>query len=191
MDAVADSVVRWHRQDRPAYRGIYCQQFEEDLDRYAEIIGELRPPWIAEIGRAQGGTTAFLADMLGEIRDDGLVISIDITPPDRLPVVKSRVAYITASSSDVESIAAVRRASTTGRGIVLLDGDHSSAQVRAELDLYAEHAAYLIVEDTIMAHLGNQDGPHVALADWLPGHGEFSADPDPALTQHPGGWLRR
>jgi cephalosporin hydroxylase len=191
MTMVTDSVTRWLRPDRPSYRGIYCQQLEPDLERYVEVINELRPPWILEVGRADGGTTTLLADRLADVRDDGLVISVDILPPERIPVTRSRVLYLTASSTDTETVAAVHRAAVGGRGMVLLDGDHSSKQVTAELDLYADHADYLVVEDTIMRDLGEDDGPHIALDVWLSDHPEFVPDPDPVLTQHPGGWLRR
>jgi cephalosporin hydroxylase len=190
-DPVAASVARWREPHRPAYRGIYTQQLEPDLERYAEIIAELAPPFIVEIGRAEGGTAVWLADHLADANRDGVLVSIDILTPERLPPTLAKVIYITASSTDVEAIAAARDAAVGGRGLVLLDGDHSSAQVTRELAIYADLAAYLIVEDTIMGALGYDDGPHVALADWLPDHPEFVQDPDPILTQHPGGWLRR
>lgn len=185
------SVARWYRLDRPAYRGVYCQQLEDDLDRYAELIVELAPAFIVEVGRADGGTTMFLADKLGKVRPDGLLVSIDILPPARIPPTLAKVFYVTADSVSPEAISRVRHPASGARGMVLLDGDHSSAQVAKELDLYAPFADYLIVEDTIMRHLGNQDGPHIALDAWLPDHPEFAPDPDPNITQHPGGWLRR
>ena len=51
---------------------------------------------------------------------------------------------------------------------------------------------YEKLEDTLMEFLpGCGDGPHLALAKWLPAHQEFTADPEPVPTNHPGGWLRR
>jgi cephalosporin hydroxylase len=190
-DPVAASVARWREPHRPAYRGIYTQQFEPDLERYAEIIAELAPPFVAEIGRAEGGTALWLADQLAAANPDGVMVSIDILLPERLPPSEAKIVWITASSLDVEAIAAVRKAAVAGPGLILLDGDHTSEQVAAELAIYADMAAYLIVEDTIMGALGYKDGPHVALEAWLPDHPEFVPDPDPILTQHPGGWLRR
>lgn len=190
-DHLAACVRRWREPHRPAYRGIYTQQLEDDLERYAEIIAELRPPFIAEIGRAEGGTALWLADQLARANEHGVVVSIDIEPPARLPPSKTKTVYLTCSSVDVEAIAAVRQAAVAGPGLVLLDGDHASEQVLLELSIYAEMADYLIVEDTIMDALGYSDGPHVALDAWLPHHPEFVPDPDPILTQHPGGWLRR
>ena len=190
-DHIEASVARWREPHRPAYRGIYTQQLEPDLERYDEIITELVPPFIAEIGRAEGGTALWLADSLAKVNTDGVLVSIDIEPPARLPNSMAKIVYITASSTDVEAIAAVRQAAVGGRGLILLDGDHSYGQVIRELAIYADMAAYLIVEDTIMGALGYDDGPHVALEVWLPDHPEFVPDPDPILTQHPGGWLRR
>ena len=187
-DHIAASVARWREPHRPAYRGIYTQQLEPDLERYDEIITELVPPFIAEIGRAEGGTALWLADSLAKVNPDGVLVSIDIEPPARLPNSMAKTVYITASSTDVEAIAAVRQAAVGGRGLILLDGDHSYGQVIRELAIYADMADYLIVEDTIMGALGYDDGPHVALEVWLPDHPEFVPDPDPILTQHPGGW---
>jgi cephalosporin hydroxylase len=190
-DPVAASVARWREPHRPAYRGIYTQQLEPDLERYAEIIAELAPPFIAEIGRAEGGTALWLADHLAQANPDGVLVSIDIEPPARLPTTLAKVVYITDDSINRVAVDAVREAAVGGRGLILLDGDHSSYQVQVELESYADMASYLIVEDTIMAALGYDDGPHIALAAWLPDHPEFVVDPDPILTQHPGGWLRR
>ncbi len=192
MGTVTDaSVQRWYRPDRPAYRGVYTQQFEDDLDRYAELVAELAPPFIAEIGRAEGGTTLLLSDALHDANELGVVISIDIEPPTRMPLGRSQIVYITADSISDQALAAVRRAAVAGRGLILLDGDHTPAQVSRELTLYAPLASYLVVEDTIMRHLGDQVGPHTALDAWRPLHPEFVPDPDPPTTQHPGGWLRR
>lgn len=190
-DTIAASVARWREPHRPAYRGIYTQQLEPDLERYAEIIAELAPPFIAEIGRAEGGTALWLADQLAQANPDGVLVSIDILAPARLPTTLAKVVYITDDSINRVAVDAVREAAVGGRGLILLDGDHSSYQVQVELESYADMASYLIVEDTIMGALGYDDGPHVALAAWLPDHPEFVVDPDPILTQHPGGWLRR
>jgi cephalosporin hydroxylase len=191
ITVVNPSVTRWLQPDRPAYRGIYTQQFEDDLARYAELIAELEPPWIMEVGRHEGGTALFLADELAKVRPTALFISIDVTPPVRYPPTGVKVEYLTASSTYPTTITAVRAAAVAGRGMVLLDGDHRSEQVSRELAVYADLADYLVVEDTLMRHLGEDDGPHIALDGWLPEHPEFVSDIDPPLTQHPGGWLRR
>lgn len=175
----------------PHWRGIPCQQFAADLWRYAELLHELRPPWVLECGTADGGTALFLADVLAST-GTGYVISVDADPRP----VSTRHPWLTLLKGDAASpgvVAQVAERAGGARGLVLLDDDHSPAQVLAELDAYAPLASYLIVEDTLMGHLPQYggDGPHVALAEWLPGHPEFAPDPEPVPSNHPGGWLRR
>jgi cephalosporin hydroxylase len=184
---IAASVERWRRVDRPSYAGLPCQQFEEDLVRYAAIIHTLRPPWVIEVGRAQGGTARYLADHLQEARPGALFISIDVQPPGwQVP----NVIHLIGDSVNPGLLQQVMDLARGGRGLVLLDGDHSPDQVLTELIAYARLANYLVVEDTIMGALG-MAGPQVALEAWLPDHPEWVVDPDPPLTQHPGGYLRR
>lgn len=170
----------------PAYHGLICQQFQADMIRYVNVIDELAPPFIIEIGRALGGTALWLAHHAS----GGLVISIDPFPA---AVDHPNLLCIEASSTDPDTLARVHQLTGDERGFVLLDGDHDHRQVARELDVYAPLADYLVVEDTIMGDLPGMEsnGPHMALAGWLPAHPEFRADPDPFPTQHPGGWLRR
>lgn len=188
------NVAEWRRLfqeqpgERPHHRGIDCQQFAADLDRYTELVADLKPPFIVEIGRANAGTALYLADELAKVVPDGQVISIDIMGPQPA---HENITYIEGSSTSPLVFEAVRELAAGRRGLVLIDGEHSSAQVARELAVYADMADYLIVEDTIVEHLGWSDGPHIALVGWLMGHPEFTVDLDPAPTQHPGGWVRR
>jgi cephalosporin hydroxylase len=182
-------------QDWPTYRGIQCQQFPSDMARYADLIAELEPAFVVEVGRAFGGTALFLADELAKVNPAGRVVSIDPVPVTGLE--HRLLDLVVASSTDEAAITAVARASIAAsgrRGLILLDGNHSPATVADELYIYPRWADYLIVEDTIMRELPELfgDGPHVALKPFLEAHGEeWTVDPDPVPTQHPGGYLRR
>jgi cephalosporin hydroxylase len=176
------------RPRAPCWRGVPCQQFPSDLWRYAEILHELQPPWVLETGTADGGTALFLADHIGA---SGHVFSIDADPRPA-PAAHPRLTLLKGDVIHPAMVARVTALTAGGRGMVLLDSDHGSAHVAAELAAYAPLAAYLVVEDTLMGHLPQYaDGPHLALAEWLPQHPEFAADPEPVPTNHPGGWLRR
>ena len=189
--AIARSVAAWEQMRPLSWRGVPCQQFPSDMLRYAEILHELRPPWVIECGTADGGTALFLACVLESVR--GQVISIDKDPRPvavehpRLTLLKGDAAAPDVAAR-VRSIPAVR----ARRGVVLLDTDHTAAQVLAELAAYAAVADYLVVQDTLMGWLPQYpDNPQAALEQWLPGHPEFRQDEEPDPTNHPGGWLRR
>jgi cephalosporin hydroxylase len=190
-DGIARSVAAWQDMRPLGWRGHPCQQFPSDMLRYAELICELRPPWVLECGTADGGAALFLADMMDSVR--GHVISID-SDPRPVGVTHPRLTLLKGDAADpavmwrVAAIPAVKNR----RGLVLLDDDHSAAHVLAELDLWARHADYLVVQDTLMGYLPQYpDNPLVAVEKWLPEHREFEQDGDRIPTNHPGGWLRR
>ena len=175
----------------PPVDGHRCQQFTADMLRYAELIRVLRPPWVLECGTAEGGTALFLA-IKCQAAGAGPVYSIDNDP--RTPGIRHpQLVLLKGDALDPDVIARVtaRAAHLGGRGLVLLDDDHSSGHVLAELDAYGPLADYLICEDTLMEYLPYADGPHLALGKWLPQHPEFTPDPEPVPSNHPGGWLRR
>lgn len=192
-DGIRRAVGDWQRMwaRLPTWRSVPCQQFVTDLWRYAELICELRPPWVLECGTADGGPALFMADVCEAICY-GEVISIDADPrPVNVPF-HPRLMLLKGDAASPAMAGKVESATGPGRGLVLLDDDHSSGHVLAELELWGPRADYLICQDTIMQHLVQyDDGPWLALEKWLPGHPEFQADPDPDPTNHPGGWLRR
>jgi cephalosporin hydroxylase len=171
--------------DRAFYQDRELLQFQSDLARYVDLINELEPTFVIEIGRADAGTALFLADLLG---DGQQLVSIDIMGPQPD---HDRIVYIEGHSTSPLILDEVRSILDGKRALVLIDGDHTGCQVARELDAYGPFADYMVVEDTVVELLGWPDGPHTALKAWLPDHPEFERDPDPQPTQHPGGWLRR
>ena len=189
---IARSVKDWSRiwERAPHWRGHACQQFATDMWRYAELLHELQPPWVLELGTADGGPALFLADVLA-LTGKGRVMSVD-NDPRQVTTTHPWLTLLKGNTVDPVTAEEILRFTAGERGLILLDDDHSSAHVLAELELYAGLADYLIVQDTLMEFLPQySDGPHVALAKWLPGHPEFAIDPDPVPSNHPGGWLRR
>jgi cephalosporin hydroxylase len=188
-DGIARSVAAWEAMRPWSWRGAPFQQFPSDMWRYAAVAHELRPPWVLECGTADGGAALFLADMTWTA--GGHVISIDNDPrPVSLP--HQRLTLLKGDAASPDMVARVLALTRGTRGMILLDDDHSSAHVLAELDVYAPLADYLIVQDTLMGYLPQYpDNPRQAVEKWLPGHPEFAQDPEPDPTNHPGGWLRR
>lgn len=187
---IARSVDAWERMRPLSWRGVPCQQFPSDLWRYAEVLHELAPPWVVECGTGGGGAALFLADALVSA-GGGQVISVD-NDPRPLSITHPGLTLLKGDAASLWVAARAKELTGGGRGAVLLDSDHTSAQVLAELDLWAPRADYLIVQDTLMGYLPQYpDNPRQALEKWLPGHPEFTQDPEPDPTNHPGGWLRR
>jgi cephalosporin hydroxylase len=190
--------VAWHKlwgngyDNLPVYAGAKCQQFQTDLDRYKQLVEENAPPFILSTGVYWGGTTALLADTLKSVNHNGILIAVDISYTHCHVDFPSNVVCLEGNAVSEGVVSRVKELTKGKRGIVQIDDDHSSVHVEKELQLYADLADILVVEDTIMDYLPEyDDGPHHALRSWLPKHPEFEVMPDPEPTQHVGGWLRR
>ena len=190
QDGIQRSIAAWEAMLPLYWRGAPCQQFATDMWRYAEVIQKLRPPWVLECGTADGGAALFLADAL-DGAGGGRVISVD-NDPRLLSIEHPRLTLLKGDTTDDDLIGHVLNLTRGERGMILLDDDHSCAHVLRELDIWAELADYLIVQDTLTGFMPQYpDNPRQALEKWLPDHPEFAQDPEPQPTNHPGGWLRR
>jgi cephalosporin hydroxylase len=171
-----------------------------DLWVYQELIAARPPDLIVETGTNRGGSALYLA-ALCDIAGHGEVVTIDIEPV-RERVDHPRLTYMTASSTDPATVAAMReRASGKQRVMVMLDSDHTAAHVRRELELYSDLvtvSSYLIVEDTnVNGHPVAPEfgpGPMEAVAEFLAQDGRFRVDPSAErflFSMNPGGFLVR
>lgn len=174
-----------------------------DLWIYQEIIHEVVPDVILEMGTYGGGSALYwasLCDLVGH----GRVVTVDVAPPAIVPS-HPRITYLTGSSISPEIVAAMTaQASRSNRVLVNLDSAHDRDHVLRELELYAPlvtPGSYVIVEDS------NVNG-HPALPEHGPGPAEaidaFLATPfggaafeiDRArekffVTFNPSGYLKR
>jgi len=171
-----------------------------DLWIYQELVHELQPDWIIETGTAFGGSASYLAslcDALGR----GQVLTIDAVEREGRPR-HPRIQYVRGASTDPEVLARVARAVDGARAvIVLLDSDHSYANVLAELRAY--HAfvtpgSYCVVEDgNVGGHPVAREfgpGPLEAVHAFLAETDAFEIDREREkfyLTFNPSGYLRR
>ena len=200
---MTDSIFpAWHSTgvwETTKYRGRICQQSPCDLWSLQEIIFETRPKTILQIGVADGGTVLWMSDILAKIRNDGLVIGIDIAEMKQ-PIYRDDIKLIQGNSIDSDVIKLIYRYFKGTDGMVVIDGDHRKKQVLKELNAYAglvSKGNYLIVEDTCIGKLCCMDygpGPAEALKEWFPSHSEFQIDHTRTrwgLSQHPGGYLKR
>jgi cephalosporin hydroxylase len=183
------------------YHGVETHQCPLDLWVFQEIVHEVRPALIIELGTYLGGTTLFLAHQLEHL-GRGQVVSVDCELRESRPR-HPRICYCHGNTVDDSVLGNVRQHALTSDGpvIVIHDADHRRKQVLVDLESYAPFVtlgSYMIVEDT------NVNG-HPVLADWGPGpweaveeflgrHPEFRRDTSREkflLTYCPGGFLRR
>jgi cephalosporin hydroxylase len=199
----------------PKWKGRSIDKCPEDLWRYQEIIYQVKPNIIVELGTANGASALFFKDMMHSADNDGYVISVDIddgtlvnnlmrTNSGKRPK-DSHIEYIIGSSVDPEIAKSIVSNVLTKRRkkvMVVLDSNHIADHVFLELELYSPlvtKGSYLIVEDSnINGHPVYPEygpGPYEALLRWLPKHPEFKSDKEIEkrflFTQNPNGWLKR
>jgi cephalosporin hydroxylase len=170
-----------------------------DLWMYQEMITELRPRLIVELGTYRGGSALFFAQLC-DLVGTGRVITIDAVPapvPDH-----ARITYITGSTVSPRMVGRVRsEIDGSGPVLVILDSNHTRDHVLTELRSYADLVtvgSYLVVEDSnINGHPvlpGNGPGPTEAIETFLQEDRRFEIDRSREkhlLTMHPGGFLKR
>jgi len=117
---------------------------------YQEIIYEVKPDIIVEIGNKNGGSTLFLASIL-EMLSHGKVLAVDLNH-DGFTASHSRIELITGDCSGEEIIGQVKDRCESKRVLVIHDADHRRDAVLRDLRNYAplvSPGSYFIVEDSI------------------------------------------
>ena len=182
------------------YHGVETHKCPLDLWIFQEILHDVRPALVIELGTYLGGTTLFVAHQL-ELFGAGKIVTVDCR---ELPRPKHpRIQYIVGETQTPSVLDQVRQlaAATSGPVLVIHDADHHYSQCLADLEIYGPlvtPGSYLIVEDTnVNGHPVLVDwgaGPWEAVETFLAHHAEFSKDTNREkfmLTYNPGGYLKR
>lgn len=188
--------------DRCRWMGVPALKNPLDAWIYQEILWEVRPDVLIEIGSHSGGSTLFFAHLFDAL-GHGRVISIDIDR-SKFAVQHERIVALTGDCASSDIIGQVAALCQGQKGLVIHDGDHSRAAVLRDLELYAGFvtvSSYLIVEDGILDLFPPGDdfgwlveGPLPAIDDFLGRHQEFEVDLDReryVATYNPRGFLKR
>ncbi len=198
--------IRFHQRevvfDRVTWMGKRVWKNVLDAWIYQEIIWEVQPEIIVEIGSKYGGSTLFLANML-DLIGRGQVISIEIDRSS-YDVTHPRVVELTGSSADPSIIEKAEGLCRGKKVMVIHDGDHRKPQVLTDLGNYSRFVStgsYLIVEDGIvdLYHFGDglgfkEPGPLAAVEEFVKKNRNFVIDPSRErylLTYNPKGFLKR
>jgi cephalosporin hydroxylase len=197
-------LVRYQTQvvfDKVSWMGLTARKLVLDAWVYQEIIHDVRPEIIIEIGNAEGGSTRFLANLL-DLVAAGEVIAVDVDH-SLFRGHHPRISLVTGDSAAPDTLARVEELARGRQGLVIHDGDHTREHVLQDLRVYAKFVrpgSYFIVEDTIMDlfragdGLGGVNGPLGAVEQFVREDPRFQIDADREhflLTYNPQGYLKR
>lgn len=139
-------------------------QYPTDIMAMQEIIWQVKPDVIIETGIAHGGSIIFYASMIELLKNNGVVIGIDIDirKHNRVEIEKhplcGNIRMIEASSIEEATVAEVRRMISEGgyrTVLVVLDSCHTHEHVLRELELYGElvtKGSYMVCMDTVVGY---------------------------------------
>lgn len=196
-----DLIVKTGNFEEVRWLGAPIWQNVLDLWTIQEVIADVRPALLVEIGTNRGGSALFYAQLM-DLLGSGRVLTIDIERQH--DVEHPRIEFVLGSSTDAAVVERARQAAAEADGpvMVILDGDHSRDHVAAELELYGPlvtPGSYLLSQDGVIDRLWlfseTQPGPLPANEDFLRRHPEFEYDAERnerfLITHHPLGWMRR
>ena len=182
------------------YFGIQTWKSPIDFCIYQELIHELKPDAIVEIGINTGGSTLALAhicDLLGKGRVIGLDLNHDAVADEvrqhpRIKLVKGDACKVFGKVQKL-----IKR---WDQVLVIEDSSHTFDNTVAILETYApliKPGGYFIVEDGICHHGldgGPSPGPYEAAEAFISQHPNFEIDRSReafVITWNPKGYLRR
>ncbi len=182
------------------YFGVTALKSPMDFWVYQEIIFDMRPDVIIEIGNNQGGSTlalAHLCDLLGT----GKIIGLDISH-EKIPEIVSQHPRITLIEGDAcSSFSKVKQLiSEKDRVLIIEDSSHTYENTLNVLNTYStltKSGDYFIVEDTICYHgleVGPQPGPYEAVEKFISENDSFEIDRTKEsflITWNPKGYIKR
>jgi cephalosporin hydroxylase len=194
-------------------------QNPEDVVRTQEVIYQVKPDIIIEIGIAHGGGLIFYASLCKSMgRGRVIGVDVEIRPHNRQAIENHDLCpYITlieGNSIDLSTVQLVKSLVNQGEKVmVFLDSNHTKSHVLAELEAYHDLVApnsYIVATDGIMKDLfdvprGNPewkwDNPAAAAAEFAQRHPEFVLETPPwpfnesnlnqNVTHWPEAYLRR
>jgi cephalosporin hydroxylase len=164
-----------------SWQGETILQTPEDIITLQEIISELKPEVIIEVGVAWGGTMLFY-DSLSKQNDIKKIIGIDIYIPDHLKksiygkAKNNNIHLYEEDSTNLKLFQTIKKKIKNNKGILIhLDSDHTKEHVLKELNIFSKLCKkndVIIVGDTIIEYIPKQTH---RVRDWKKGNNPKNA----------------
>ena len=185
---------------RSTYFGIRALKNPIDFWIYQELLYELRPDIIIEIGNYCGGTTlalAHLCDMLGK----GRIVGLDVDHKQVPDLVRQHPRIALIEGDACASFETVRQSIATDENVFIIeDSSHTYENTLNVLNTFSSlvrPGGYFVVEDGICHHgldVGPQPGAYEAIESFVAARSDFIVDRSREgflITWNPKGFLRR
>lgn len=186
------------------YRDVPCLKHPMDFALYAQLVWEMKPRSIIEIGSKAGGSALWFSDLQQTYGIDGRILSIDIAPPTP-PYQRPEIQFVRGDANNLgESVSADILASLPRPWLVIEDASHHYAATLAVLRFFGPRMhrdEYIVVEDGNVSDMGDDysraGGPLRAVSQYLlETSGRFEIDASYCdryghnVTGNPNGYLR-
>jgi cephalosporin hydroxylase len=166
FELIADAYIRLGWDNKYVYSftwmGRPIIQLPEDMIRAQELIYEVKPDILIEIGVAHGGSLVYYAGLMKAMgKGRVLGVDIEIREHNKKEILKHElsemIALIEGSSIDQNTVNAVRSHIAEGETVMIfLDGNHTYEHVLQELNDYSAmvtKGSYIVAMDGIQRDL--------------------------------------
>ncbi len=186
--------------NKTTYFGVKTLKNPLDFWVYREIIVEVQPDVIVEVGTAYGGGALAMAHILDHL-GKGRIIGLDHQHETVPAFVKEHPRITLFSGEACQSFPKVQAAIQSGETVLVIeDSSHSYENTLAVLQTYGPLVtlgSYLIIEDSNCHHgvdIGPCPGPYEAVEQFLRETDDFEVDRSREsffITWNPRGYLKR
>ncbi|KAG2486802.1 hypothetical protein HYH03_014601 [Edaphochlamys debaryana] len=202
-----------------SWLGVQCQQDPSDATVIQQIVWDVKPRVIVDIGTNVGGSALFFAHIMSAYAEPGQAIVLTVDPKmftdnwdaaaknlcpkctfaGDSPLWKKYVQFHQGLSLDKATLEAIEAAIAKYGGPVLVsaDGDHNYETVLNEcraLHKYVTKGSYLIVQDTKLDRLFKKPQSRAAARQFVQENDMFVVDKSrewPMYSHHTDGYLLR
>ncbi len=186
--------------EESTYWGIRTLKNPLDFWIYQEIIYEIKPDFIIEIGNYKGGSLLAYAHMLDNL-NNGQVIGIDVNHSILSKKVTQHKRIVLFEGNALNLYNKVKNViSHNSKVIIIEDSSHeydNTLNILRKFSNLVSLDSYFIVEDGICHHglnIGPKPGPYEAVETFLKENTSFQPDTTKenfVITWNPGGYLKK